>query len=91
MSPHARSLTGDGAPSALPASATALAMDGGTAGLGSPLFACFGWQPLHCPTTQPSSVATDASARAGNRRFWLLSALRAHTKAPYKTDYKGKR
>ena len=21
-------------------------------------------------------------ARAGNRRFWLLSALRAHTKAP---------
>jgi hypothetical protein len=25
------------------------------------------------------------SARAGNRRFWLLSALRAHTKAPYKT------
>jgi hypothetical protein len=26
------------------------------------------------------------SARAGNRRFWLLSALRAHTKAPYKTD-----
>jgi hypothetical protein len=26
------------------------------------------------------------TARAGNRRFWLLSALRAHTKAPYKTD-----
>jgi hypothetical protein len=26
------------------------------------------------------------SARAGNRRFWLLSALRAHTKAPSKTD-----
>jgi hypothetical protein len=25
-------------------------------------------------------------ARAGNRRFWCLSALRAHTKAPYKTD-----
>ena len=24
---------------------------------------------------------------AGNRRFWLLSALRAHTKAPYKTDF----
>ena len=22
----------------------------------------------------------------GNRRFWPLSALRAHTKAPYKTD-----
>ena len=27
-----------------------------------------------------------SSARAGNRRFRLLSALRAHTKAPYKTD-----
>ena len=27
-----------------------------------------------------------ATARAGNRRFWCLSALRAHTKAPYKTD-----
>jgi hypothetical protein len=26
------------------------------------------------------------AARAGNRRFWLLSALRAHTKMPYKTD-----
>jgi len=26
------------------------------------------------------------TARAGNRRFWLLSTLRAHTKAPYKTD-----
>jgi hypothetical protein len=27
-----------------------------------------------------------ASARAGNRRFSCLSALRAHTKVPYKTD-----
>ena len=27
------------------------------------------------------------TARAGNRRFWLLSALRAHTKAPYKIDF----
>ena len=27
-----------------------------------------------------------APARAGNRRFGLLSALRAHTKAPYKND-----
>ena len=25
-------------------------------------------------------------ARAGNRRFWLLSALRTHTTAPYKSD-----
>ena len=27
-----------------------------------------------------------APAQAGNRRFWPLSALRAHTKAPQKTD-----
>ena len=26
------------------------------------------------------------TARAGNRHFWLLSSLRAHAKAPYKTD-----
>jgi hypothetical protein len=26
-------------------------------------------------------------ARAGNRRFWWLSALRAQTKAPYKMDF----
>jgi hypothetical protein len=26
------------------------------------------------------------AARAGNRRFWPLSGLHAHTKAPYKTD-----
>jgi hypothetical protein len=26
------------------------------------------------------------TARAGKRRFLMLSALRAHTKAPYKTD-----
>jgi hypothetical protein len=26
------------------------------------------------------------TARAGNRRFWCFSALRAHAKAPYKTD-----
>jgi hypothetical protein len=25
------------------------------------------------------------TARAGNRRFWLLRTLRAHTKAPYKS------
>ena len=29
----------------------------------------------------------ESTARAGNRRFWLLSALRAHTKAPYKIDF----
>jgi hypothetical protein len=28
-----------------------------------------------------------ATARAGNRRFWRLSALCAHTKSPYKTDF----
>jgi hypothetical protein len=26
------------------------------------------------------------TARAGNRRYWLISALRSHTKAPYKID-----
>ena len=26
------------------------------------------------------------TTRAGNRRFWCLCTLRAHTKAPYKTD-----
>jgi hypothetical protein len=29
---------------------------------------------------------TSSTARARNHRFWRLSALRAHTKAPYKTD-----
>jgi hypothetical protein len=38
----------------------------------------------------PSDWPLSSSARAGNRRFWLLSALRAHTKAPYKTDLLGK-
>ena len=33
-------------------------------------------------------VVVRVAARAGKRRFWLLSALRAHTKkAPYKTDF----
>jgi hypothetical protein len=27
-----------------------------------------------------------AAREAGTRRLWLLSALRAHTKPPYKTD-----
>ena len=26
------------------------------------------------------------TARAGNRRFWLFSAMCAHTQPPYKTD-----
>jgi hypothetical protein len=33
-----------------------------------------------------SGIGQPPSARAANRRFWLLSALRAHTKAPYKID-----
>ena len=47
----------------------------------------------HEPTMMSSVVATDTAstqqkftARAGNRRFRLLSAPRAHTKAPCKTD-----
>jgi hypothetical protein len=36
------------------------------------------------PTRAASSVAP--TARAGNRRFGLLSALHAHTKLPHKTD-----
>ena len=36
------------------------------------------------PASSPSK--RNETARAGNRRFRLLSALRAHTKAPYKTD-----
>jgi hypothetical protein len=30
--------------------------------------------------------ALELPARAGNRRFWCLRALRAHTKAPYEND-----
>jgi hypothetical protein len=33
---------------------------------------------------EPQTVVM--TARAGNHRFGLLSALRAHTKAPYKND-----
>jgi hypothetical protein len=33
--------------------------------------------------SKPSGQSADFfTARAGNRRFWRLSALRAHTKAP---------
>jgi hypothetical protein len=42
-------------------------------------------------TGSPGASATRRStvltARAGNRRFKCLSALRAHTKAPYKMDF----
>jgi hypothetical protein len=36
-----------------------------------------------CPAQPPAPAAT---ARAGNRRFGLLSTLPSHTKAPYKKD-----
>jgi hypothetical protein len=45
-----------------------------------------------CVLTKPSNCSgsfNPRTARAGNRRFfffWLVSALRAHTKAPHKTD-----
>ena len=50
--------------------------------------------PVNCAPVSKSSLgprpfmpaAPPCTARAGNRRFWMLSALRAHTKAPYKTD-----
>jgi hypothetical protein len=32
-------------------------------------------------------LSTCSAARAGNRRFWSLSVLRAHTKSPYKMDF----
>jgi hypothetical protein len=34
----------------------------------------------------PPARPLDVTARAGNRRFGLLSTLRAHAKAPYKTN-----
>ena len=43
------------------------------------------WTSAHC-----TKLLLPTSARAGNRRFLLLSALRAHTKAPYKNDLHGK-
>jgi hypothetical protein len=40
------------------------------------------------PSVAPGANATTrAPARAGNRRFWYLSTLRAHTKSPYKMDF----
>ena len=41
-----------------------------------------------CP---PAAWVVSQSARAGKRHFWLLSTLRAHTKALYRTDLLGKR
>ena len=45
---------------------------------------------LQCDRVARSVVETPeqlaASARAGNRRFCLLNALRAHEKAPHKSD-----
>jgi hypothetical protein len=38
------------------------------------------------PKAWPSWIEPRPTARAGNRRFWGLSALCAHTKAPYRTD-----
>ena len=37
-----------------------------------------------CP---PSPPAARGTARAGNRRFRRLSALRAHTESPYRMDF----
>jgi hypothetical protein len=37
-------------------------------------------------TTPGSFNASSNTARAGNRRFWRLTSLRAHAKVPYKTD-----
>jgi hypothetical protein len=42
-----------------------------------------GYIMLSAPQTTQTPGQT---ARAGNRRFGLVSALHAHTKAPYKTD-----
>ena len=40
---------------------------------------------VNLASPSPSGRAR-SPARAGNRRFWLLSTLRAHTKVPYKID-----
>ena len=38
----------------------------------------------------PIDLVQLPSAQAGNRRFGMLNALRAHTKAPYETDFQWK-
>jgi hypothetical protein len=45
---------------------------------------------LTCELTKPMSTEL-TTARAGSRRFWLLSALRTHAKAPYKMDFHRKK
>jgi hypothetical protein len=49
---------------------------------------CFHVQVYDCLSSECGTLSNSFmySARAGHRRFWPLSALRAHTKAPYKTD-----
>ena len=49
------------------------------------------WSSLRAAATAASCSATCRrySARAGNRRFWWVSALRAHTKAPYESELLG--
>jgi hypothetical protein len=49
----------------------------------------FEWSAFRRSYTTTLSTET-LTARAGNRRFRLLSPLHAHTKAPYKMDYHGK-
>jgi hypothetical protein len=56
-----------------------------SAGVGSTPDAAKFTQSLAIDAARARS-ASDRTAHAGNRRFWLLSALCAHTKAPYKTD-----
>jgi hypothetical protein len=41
---------------------------------------------LHDAVALQRAAHRDCPGRAGNRRFQLLSALHAHTKAPYKND-----
>ena len=48
--------------------------------------ACTCLKASTCSRQSADSRMCPFSCRAGNRRFWQLSALRAHTKAPYKTD-----
>jgi hypothetical protein len=44
-------------------------------------------RPLSRAMRHGWSAKNSATARAGNRLFWCLSALRAHTKAPYKINF----
>jgi hypothetical protein len=43
--------------------------------------------PLQANTHAPAAQPRQRAARAGYRRFWLSSALHAHTKASYKMDF----